>query len=401
MASQKNKNTVSDYMSQRKGGAPSRVSEMGARFIIPTTGRAQPPIPAPRTAESAPSGMGTLFISPTAGHVQIPIAAPRTRVSYTWDSSPLSSSETLSVNAEDDEDRVPETESWMTLEDLLLSPGRQNMLKLVPPSDNAQAESDAWFSLNHTVTGQIREIMEADFGGLYYNMTNTPLEVQRRWFKSFAQRFNWDIIHTEIIRKKFKTQAGTQLCGLVSDWKRGMKKPKFMGNTLWGKFLYHYRSEDHKATSDRNSKARKCNTSLQCTWKKSFIRRRHEMRDENGEFPSHVELLEDTHKRKLNGVVIDPMTVEILEKCNKKAEEVLSQKQACEDGSGQIQELTKDEMNALFKETVPIKRGRCYGMGSVSECIMGSLSFTPSPVITTLQTHLQSTQDEFHETKNV
>lgn len=45
------------------------------------------------------------------------------------------------------------------------------------------------FHINHTVAGQIREIMEADFRGLYYNMTHTPLEVQRRWFKSFAVSF--------------------------------------------------------------------------------------------------------------------------------------------------------------------------------------------------------------------
>lgn len=115
MASQKN--TVTDYLAQRKGGTPSAVSGMGARFV-----------------------------SQTSRH-QVPIAAPRTIAASTAESVPRSSSATLS---EDEDDRVPETESSedvlsrMTLEDLLLSPGRHNMLKLVPPSDNAEAESGAW-----------------------------------------------------------------------------------------------------------------------------------------------------------------------------------------------------------------------------------------------------------------
>lgn len=55
----------------------------------------------------------------------------------------------------------------------------------------------------------------------------------------------------------------------------------------------------------------------------------------------------------------------------------------------------------FYVQIVPTKRGRWYGMGSASECIATSSSFTPSPMITTLQTQLQSTQDELHATKEV
>ncbi|KAF2545585.1 hypothetical protein F2Q70_00021924 [Brassica cretica] len=64
----------------------------------------------------------------------------------------------------------------------------------------------------------------------------------------------------------------------------------------------------------------------------------------------------------------------------------------CQDGFEPVQprELSKAEMDALFKSVVPLKRGRRYGMGSVVET--GSLSFAPNPVITSLQTELHATK---------
>lgn len=46
---------------------------------------------------------------------------------------------------------------------------------------------------------------------------------------------------------------------------------------------------------------------------------------ENGELPSLVKLLEDTHRRKSDGVIIDPKTVKILDDVKKKVDERLSQ----------------------------------------------------------------------------
>lgn len=59
-------------------------------------------------------------------------------------------------------------------------------------------------------------------------------------------------------------------------------------------------------------------------------------RAQTGEFPSDIELLEDTHKRKSDGVIIDPRTIQILDEVNKKADEQLSQME-CEDGSEPVQ----------------------------------------------------------------
>ncbi|CAL9238685.1 unnamed protein product [Arabidopsis halleri] len=206
-----------------------------------------------------------------------------------------------------------------------------------------------------------------------------------------------------MIRQRFKKQASKQLRNLVSDWKRRMKKPTWMGGTLWKKFLQHWESEVHQVKSKRNSKARKSTKSVHNTGQKSFLRRRHEIRVETGEFPSHIELLEDTHKRKSDGVIVDPTTIEILDVVKKAAEERLSQKTVSEDGVelGQTQELTKAEMNDLFKSIVAPKKGRWYGLASISEYDPFSTSFTPSPMITSLQAQLQSTQEELNATKNI
>lgn len=359
------RNSVLDYMAQKKNGSGGPVPMSGVRVS---------------------SQMGS-----RTGVTSAPVAAPQ------------SSSETLSMSPQNSDDEVLETQSseddvlsHMTLEDLLLSPGRERMEMLVPPSKLADDIEGAWFHLTHGVARTIREIIESDFKGLYRNWTKTPTDVKTRWFKAFAQHYNWDHVHTRLVQLMFKQQTGKQLRSLVSDWKRRGKKPTWMGGKVWKKFLKHWSSNEHKVISKRNSKARNSKPngvgrSVHCTGQKSFIRRRHEMRAQTGEFPSDIELLEDTHKRKSDGVIIDPRTIQILDEVKKKADEQLSQME-CEDGFESVQprELSKAEMDALFKSVVPLKKGRRYGMGSVVET--GSLSFAPNPVITSLQTELLATK---------
>lgn len=52
----------------------------------------------------------------------------------------------------------------------------------------------------------------------------------------------------------------------------------------------------------------------------------------------------------------------------------------------------------FFSQVVPLKKGRLYGLGFVSDYTAPS-AFTPSPMITTLQSQLESTQEELHATK--
>ena len=63
--------------------------------------------------------------------------------------------------------------------------------------------------------------------------------------------------------------------------------------------------------------------------------------------------LEDTHKRKSDGVIIDPRTIQILDEVKKKVDEQLSQME-CRDGFEPVQpkELSKAEMDALFKSVL-------------------------------------------------
>lgn len=108
------RNSVLDYMAQKKNGSGGPVPMSGVRVS---------------------SQMGS-----RTGVTSAPVAAPQ------------SSSETLSMSPQNSDDEVLETQSseddvlsHMTLEDLLLSPGRERMEMLVPPSKLADDIEGAWY----------------------------------------------------------------------------------------------------------------------------------------------------------------------------------------------------------------------------------------------------------------
>ncbi|KAG2314317.1 hypothetical protein Bca52824_017439 [Brassica carinata] len=109
------RNSVLDYMAQKKNGSGGPVLMSGVRVSSQMGSRA---------------GFASLA----------PVAAPQ------------SSSETHSMSPQNSDDDVPETQSsdddvlsHMTLEDLLLSPGRERMEMLVPPSKLADNIEGAWY----------------------------------------------------------------------------------------------------------------------------------------------------------------------------------------------------------------------------------------------------------------
>ncbi|XP_033139228.1 uncharacterized protein LOC117130569 [Brassica rapa] len=95
--------------------------------------------------------------------------------------------------------------------------------------------------------------------------------------------------------------------------------------------------------------------------------------------PDWLELMRDMHTNKQTGEVQDPVARELLATLSKLKEEKEAQLQqshqlSANDGSTASNMLSREEINQLVLENVPIKKGRRYGIVRTSEAISTSSS---------------------------
>ncbi|XP_048627644.1 uncharacterized protein LOC125596592 isoform X2 [Brassica napus] len=89
--------------------------------------------------------------------------------------------------------------------------------------------------------------------------------------------------------------------------------------------------------------------------------------------------MRDMHTNKQTGEVQDPVARELLATLSKLKEDKEAQLQqshqlSANDGSTASNMLSREEINQLVLENVPIKKGRRYGIGRTSEAISTSSS---------------------------
>ncbi|KAL1223000.1 hypothetical protein V5N11_019495 [Cardamine amara subsp. amara] len=90
----------------------------------------------------------------------------------------------------------------VTLDQVLRGPSRQYLKKLVPEPDEDPEKKEIWFKLHKEITHTITKIMQADFDGSR-NWGTVEDDKKDRWFKAFAQKFNWDYEITQLVRENF------------------------------------------------------------------------------------------------------------------------------------------------------------------------------------------------------
>ncbi|CAH8355369.1 unnamed protein product [Eruca vesicaria subsp. sativa] len=109
--------------------------------------------------------------------------------------------------------------------------------------------------------------------------------------------------------------------------------------------------------------------------------------------------MEDMHTNKQTGEVQDPVARELLDtlkkmKADKEAQ--LQQSQMCVvEGSTASNVMSREEINQMVLENVPVKKGRRYGLGRVSEGISSSsqATFSSSGIMNVME-QLKTDLDE-------
>ncbi|KAL1190864.1 hypothetical protein V5N11_005883 [Cardamine amara subsp. amara] len=104
------------------------------------------------------------------------------------------------------------------VDDLLNASGRKNLPNLSPDREG----KDIWFRHDSTgkITKQILKMLKSDLPKPYPTYRSLPQEIQNRWFRAFAQEFNWDSSITEAVRSAYNVQAVVSFKSNLSVWKK-------------------------------------------------------------------------------------------------------------------------------------------------------------------------------------
>ncbi|XP_010490446.2 PREDICTED: uncharacterized protein LOC104768221 [Camelina sativa] len=96
--------------------------------------------------------------------------------------------------------------------DLLTAPGRTNLPVLCPD----RVGQTTWFRHDSSgkITKQILKMLKSDLPKPYPTYRSLPLEIKNRWFRAFAQEFNWDPRITA--EQDIDSDTNLHLCSLIS-----------------------------------------------------------------------------------------------------------------------------------------------------------------------------------------
>ncbi|WZZ48570.1 hypothetical protein YC2023_048677 [Brassica napus] len=272
------------------------------------------------------------------------------------------------------------------LNELLVAPGRELLPKLSPNGE----PNTSWFrrSNRNAICKSILKCFHSLLQLPYPTYAHVPLEIQKMWLRSFAQDWNWDPRFTNDVRTAFNLQARKQYTSNVTEWKKKWRlkkdKPICLNQDVWDGFKAYWQLDAtaHIAATNsvnRRSKRGGKGEAVHNGGAKTREEREIEMTAERGGVPPDwLELMRDMHTNKQTGEVQDPVARELLATLSKLKEDKEAQLQqsqlSANDGSTASNMLSREEINQLVLENVPIKKGRRYGIGRTSEAISTSSS---------------------------
>ncbi|KAH0853600.1 hypothetical protein HID58_093054, partial [Brassica napus] len=280
------------------------------------------------------------------------------------------------------------------LNELLLAPGRELLPKL---SRNGEPNT-SWFRKKNrnAICKSILKCFHSLLDLPYPTYAHVPLEKQKMWLRSFAQDWNWDPAITSEVRTAFNLQAKTQYKSNMTEWKKKWKlkkdKPTGLNEDVWVGLQAYWQLDATASIADTNSQNRRSQRggkglAIHNGGAKTREEREIEMTAENdGVPPDWLALMRDMHTNKQTGEVQDPVARELLETLTKLKEDKEAQLQQSQlfgnDGASTASNmLSGEEINQIvlevfFFSNVPVKKGRRYGVGRVSEGISSSSQAT-------------------------
>ncbi|KAG7578946.1 putative transposase Ptta/En/Spm plant [Arabidopsis thaliana x Arabidopsis arenosa] len=286
------------------------------------------------------------------------------------------------VGQEDDEENPNPGEDYQDMLDRLLAlPGREHLPRLsVHPIPNVET---FWFNRQKGVLSRaISRIFRRKFDGPYYSWKVTPINIQERYFRTFAREFNWDTGITGLVKQGFLVIAQKRMKGIVSQVRTKGVQPTWIRFTLWSEMQNFWKTADaiersENASQCRNSDRGGLGVHKHLAGQKSFIQVHQEMEEELGRPVSLGEVFMRTHTR-ADGSFVDQKSEQVAEAYKKTVEERLAELEEDVQDASEIssehsmhpRELSIDEMNDIFlKCTHTDDQGNPYGLGSLVETL--------------------------------
>lgn len=213
-------------------------------------------------------------------------------------------------------------------------------------------------------------MMKSDLPAGYPTYNHLPRDVKTRWFRAFAQQFNWERSITETVKvayeKKAQKSFSSNLCAWKGKWKLNKDPPDWVSEKTWEGYVLMWQDEKVEAKSARNSTNRRSERggygiAIHNTGATSFETRKEEMIIENeGEEPDMLAFLEDAHRNRKSGDINDKKVKKIVETVKEKIHEQLTQ-----GGATETNHLTQAEINTLVLKETPIVKGHRFGFGTL------------------------------------
>ncbi|KAF8044942.1 hypothetical protein N665_5970s0001 [Sinapis alba] len=167
------------------------------------------------------------------------------------------------------------------LDALLALPGREHLPLL--SKHRIAGVKTLWFGRdNGNLPRVIAGIFRRKFVGPYYSWKVTPIHIQEIYFRSFARKYTWEIGITELVKQGFLKVAKNRMKDIVSQVKRGGKRPHWIIKTLWSEMLMHWSSPkavDRSVTASlsRNSDCGGLGPHKHLSGQKTYVQRQEDM----------------------------------------------------------------------------------------------------------------------------
>ncbi|XP_010485919.1 PREDICTED: uncharacterized protein LOC104764156 [Camelina sativa] len=236
-------------------------------------------------------------------------------------------------------------------------------------------------------------MLKSDLPKPYPTYRSLPLEIKKRWFRAFAQEFNWDPNITEYVRTHYNKQAKASFKANVREWKKTWKDkgPENLPDWMKAKkslFDGYIRMWTNKKTigiaaqnsTNRGSTRGGLGVAKHNNGAKTYERRWDEITIELGTEPNMIHFMEQTHLDKKTRTISDMKTKHYLDMASSQVELIQSQRQPDGDASLQTNPLTREEINSIMRGIVPKVRGKRYGFGNLLDDECPSSSSAPRQI---------------------
>uniref|UniRef100_A0A0D3BH06 Uncharacterized protein n=1 Tax=Brassica oleracea var. oleracea TaxID=109376 RepID=A0A0D3BH06_BRAOL len=206
------------------------------------------------------------------------------------------------------------------------------------------------FGANNRVGRSVSETIKGYYNGAYTNWSKIPDH----------QRWHWSLGITKRVKREFVAKAKTRLYNTVSDWKDKWEiygyngKPTELTKEVWDDLIAYWKTkgkDGHLPMVHR-------------TGQKPHPGIRLEVYEKTGVLSSLFDLFKMTHATS-DRIFVDPASEKLFNAVASRVEERETQLTQ-QSPDGLPVKLTTEEVDRIFEEVAPRKKGRTVGIGSVN-----------------------------------